>query len=330
MNNMQIRKIIPDADLEKTLGIWNAVSASGGFYKPFDKAAFYNRLFQCPVYNEDCAFIAEADGIPVGFACGYMKREDTGDPSKPGYCNTVAVIPEYRNKGIGAALLHAVEDRFRALGKKSVRCVYVNSVPWPWYIPHTDGHDHPCAPALPVNSDEYFFFLHNGYAVNGFMDAFHLPLSEYEMPEKVRVKMKENEERGYKIEFYKEGYHYGLDEFYKNINHPSFESAIRANLQKEKPDPFLVVSHNGRVMGWTGAMYTEPSGRAHFDGITVDPQIRGNGLGKALFCTLCEESKKAGSKFMTFYTGLDNPAMYIYLSAGFRIAQTFAMMKKEL
>ncbi len=287
-------------------------------------------LFESPLYRRESAFIAEENGEALGFACGYIRPQDKENPDAPGYCNTVAVKPEHRGKGVGSALLEAVENGFRAEGRKAVRCVYVGSVVWPWYIPNTNDHDHPCAPALPVNSDEYFFFLHHGYAVNGFMDAFHLPLSEYRMPEKVRAKMKENERNGYKIEFYKEGYHYGLEEFYKNINHPSFESAIRANLEKEKPDPFLVVSYNGKVMGWTGAMYTEPSGRAHFDGITVDPQIRGNGLGKALFCTLCEESKKAGSKFMTFYTGLDNKARYIYLSAGFKIAQTFAMMKKEL
>ena len=32
---------------------------------------------------------------------------------------------------------------------------------------------------------------------------------------------------------------------------------------------------------------------------------------------------------MTFFTGLDNPARYIYLSAGFKIAQSFADMKKN-
>ncbi|MFR5892303.1 MAG: hypothetical protein ACLUG4_07560 [Bacilli bacterium] len=33
---------------------------------------------------------------------------------------------------------------------------------------------------------------------------------------------------------------------------------------------------------------------------------------------------------MTFFTGLDNPARYIYLFAGFKIAQSFADMKKIL
>ena len=62
-------------------------------------------------------------------------------------------------------------------------------------------------------------------------------------------------------------------------------------------------------------MYTEESGRAHFDGIVIDPTIRGGGVGKALFCTLCQYSKEHGSKFMTFFTGLENPARNIYLFA---------------
>ena len=82
------------------------------------------------------------------------------------------------------------------------------------------------------------------------------------------------------------------------------------------------------MVGWTGAIWTEPSGRGHFDGIIVDEDIRGAGLGKALFCYLCYQSKLNGASYMTFFTGLDNPARYIYLGAGFKIAQSFADMKK--
>ena len=32
---------------------------------------------------------------------------------------------------------------------------------------------------------------------------------------------------------------------------------------------------------------------------------------------------------MTFFTGLDNPARRIYLFVGFKIAQSFADMKKD-
>ena len=68
-------------------------------------------------------------------------------------------------------------------------------------------------------------------------------------------------------------------------------------------------------------MYTEETGRGHLDGICVDPNERGGGLGKALFCNLCEYLKNHGSTYMTFFTGLDNPARYIYLFAGFIVLQ---------
>ena len=33
---------------------------------------------------------------------------------------------------------------------------------------------------------------------------------------------------------------------------------------------------------------------------------------------------------MTFYTGLNNHARYIYMGAGFKIIQSYALMKKPL
>ena len=41
-------------------------------------------------------------------------------------------------------------------------------------------------------------------------------------------------------------------------------------------------------------MYTESTGRGHLDGICVHPSTRGTGLGKALFCYLCDYLKKDG------------------------------------
>ena len=95
--------------------------------------------------------------------------------------------------------------------------------------------------------------------------------------------------------------------------------------------PFgAVIVKDGKVKGWTGAMWNEESGRGHFDGIAILEEVRGRGLGKALFSLLAYHSKLNGAKFMTFYTGLTNHARYIYMGAGFKIIQSFAIMKKEL
>ena len=116
----------------------------------------------------------------------------------------------------------------------------------------------------------------------------------------------------------------------EQLNIYDFEKVIRSNLELEKPYPFLVVAKDNKIVGWTGAMWNEESGRGHFDGIAILECVRGRGLGKALFSLLALYNKKGGAKFMTFYTGLKNHARYIYMGAGFKIIQSFALMKEEL
>ena len=161
-------------------------------------------------------------------------------------------------------------------------------------------------------------------------DAFHLDLSKFKMPQRVIDDLEKLAKNNIIIELYDANKHYGLEEFYEEIQSEPFERVIRYNLSLKEPKPFAVVVKDNKVYGWTGAFYTEPSGRAHFDGIIVAPHVRGNGLGRALFATLAQYSKENGSSFMTFFTGRTNFARYIYLSLGFKIIQSFAVMEKEI
>lgn len=326
---MEIRVFNKELDSKKVVDLWNEVVKEDDFYYQFTEEEYTRILFNNPHFKAEGAICAYEGDELIGFACGMIRNEDMEKPEAPGYMNTIMVKKAYRRQGIGTKLLNAVEKYFADCGKGASRCVFISPVNWPWYIPGTDHHNHPGCPAVPVNSDYYFFLLHNHYHVQGHIDAFHLPLAEYHMPEKVVQKMKENAEKGLTIEVYDPEKHYGVEEFCEAINNPGFARSIRYNLQREEPRPFLIVSDYGRMAGWTGPMYTEETGRGHLDGIAVDPNVRGGGLGKSLFCSLCEYSKKQGSKFMTFFTGLENPARYIYLGAGFDIVQTFAIMKKE-
>lgn len=315
---------------EQVYNLFMSDVVSEGFYQEFDKEGFYNFLYKNPHFKESGAFVAVEGEEVIGFALGWIKKEDEEDATKPGYFNTIFVKKEYRRQYVATKLFEKVVEWFKANGKTFVRSVFLGPCNWPWYIPETEKHNHPGLPAVPINTPYYFFLTRNDFHVQGHIDAFHLPLAKFEMNPDVLKRMEENEKKGLKIEVYDPEKHYGVEEFCEAINNPGFARSIRYNLNREKPYPFLIVSDNGRMAGWTGPMYTESTGRGHLDGIAVDPNVRGGGLGKSLFCSLCDYSKKQGSSFMTFFTGLENPARYIYLYAGFRICQSFAIMKKEI
>lgn len=299
------------------------------FFKPLSEEEFAVKLFKNPNFQKEGTFVALDDEKLVGFASGSIREVDKENPNASGYLHTFIVEKEYRRQGIGTKLLELVENYFTENGRNSSRFVFLSGICWPWYIPYTK-HEHPGMPAVRMNSDFYLFLYHHGYFVNSIHEGFHLPLSEYQLPEKVVKQMEENQKRGLTVEVYDAEKHYGIDEFCEVIQNPGFAHSIKSNLNKPNPNPFLVALHNNKVVGWTGAMYTEETGRGHLDGICVDPNERGGGLGKALFCYLCAYLKDHGSTYMTFFTGLENPARYIYMFAGFKVAQSFADMKKNL
>lgn len=308
--------------------VFDSLTKEEMFYKEHTKDEFVNRLFNSSNFRKEGTFVALDGDKVVGFASATVRTVDIDNPNASGYIHTFVVKKEYRRQGIGGKLIELIEQYIKEQGKNSSRFVFLSGINWPWYIPHTDKHEHPGMPAVRMNSDFYLFLYHHGYVINSIHEGFHLPLSEYELPNSVVKKMAENEKEGLVVEVYDPNKHYGIDEFCENIQNAGFAASIKYNLNREKPFPFLVAANNNRVVGWTGAMWNEPSGRGHFDGIAVDPNQRGGGLGKALFCNMCLFNKNNGSKYMTFFTGLDNVARYIYLSAGFKIAQSFADMKK--
>ena len=301
------------------------------FYKVMSQEEFNAHVFKNPNFQAEGTFLAVEGEKLLGIGSALVRSSDDNNPNASGYIHTFIVKKEYRRQGIGSKLLELCEEYIKSKGRKSSRLVFLSPINYPWYIPHTDHHLHPGTPAVRINSEFYIFLYHHNYFVNSIHEGFHLPLSEYELPESVVKKMEENNKKGLYVEIYDPNKHYGVEEFCQKIekSNAGFANAIRNNLKKEEPKPFLCANVNGKMVGWTGAMWNEESGRGHFDGIIVDEDIRGAGLGKALFCYLCYQSKLNGAKYMTFFTGLDNPARYIYLSAGFKIAQSFADMKKN-
>lgn len=316
-------------DVQDIVDLWNLDIAEDGFFKPLELDDFMKRFVNDVDFNFDGCFGAFVDNKLIGYVFAFIREQTKANPNAAGYLNTLVVKKEYRKQGIGDHLVDLAEKFIKDNGRPAILACDYLPVCYGWYIPGFPGHDHPCAPGIRVNSEEYFFLIHRGYEAVGFEDAFHLNLSSYKLSDSVNKILERNAKDGITIEFYDPKKHSGLDEFYEDINAIDFTKCIKANLALDKPNPFLIINENGKVKGWTGALWNEASGRGHFDGIIISESVRGRGLGKALFSMLAYQSKLNGAKFMTFYTGLNNHARYIYMGAGFKIVQTYAIMKKE-
>ena len=314
-------------ELDLMCDLWNDVMDEEKFFAPFSHKEYQEKMMNNSDFDLDYVFGAFDDANLIGYSMGILRQRYKDNPNTGAYINAILVKKEYRHKGIGDKLLSLVEDKFRSIGKLNINASYFLPSCYEWYVPHTDKHNHPCAPGIRINSEYYFFLLHHGYESIAFEDAFHLDLKNYQISSSIQEILDKNKKEGITIELYNPKKHYGLEEFYKDINTYDFEKVIRENLELDKPYPFLVVSNNGKIVGWTGAMWNEKSGRGHFDGIIISPSVRGKGLGKALFSLLAYYSKQNGAEFMTFYTGLTNHARYIYMKAGFKIVHATKNLK---
>lgn len=305
-------------DLYSILEIWNEEYSDCHFLKPLE----LNELLEITnnsKFNWDNTISVRKSNSLIGYLFYYDNN----------ICVFI-VKKEYRKKGIASKMFKLAENSIKQSGYKEVLIKYSLPMCFGWYIPKTNKHDHPCAPGIRINSNEYLFLSYQGYDPYSYQDVFHLNLEKFKLSDDIKVLINSLNDENIKIEVYDSSKHYGIDEFYEKLKIEDFIRVIKYNLELDKPKPFLVVSKDNRVVGWTGAMWNEKSGRGHFDGIAILDEIRGKGVGKVLFSKLVEFNKHNGAEFMTFYTGLINHARFIYKSAGFKIVQSFCFMKKNI
>ena len=96
------------------------------------------------------------------------------------------------------------------------------------------------------------------------------------------------------------------------------------------PRPILAAVHGDRIVGFTGPVDVQKSGRGWFTGICTDPECGGRGIATALFNLLMQSFAQRGAKFSTLFTGTENHAQKIYRRAGMAPARAFTLMSKPL
>lgn len=313
--------------------LWNNSCGSEMPYKPFSLDGFREKFIENRNFSYEGTFVCIGDGKVIGFANGICKKEflpgETNE-NTPGYLTFILVDKNYRNRGLGTLLLKAVEEYFIKNGKKQFHVTFFNPIKLEWYVPGTDGHDHNNAPGVDTEGPGFGFLLRNGYSVRTREAAFHLDLSGYERSSKLLEKAEELRQKGIYTGFYDRKEHYGFDELFDDLGSEDWRKEIKDNLALEKPYPVIVAAHKGKICGFAGPIRVQESGRGWFAGIGIHSSYRGMGIMPVLFDLLLDGFKKAGARFSTLFTGIENPARKVYERFGFSAVKTWAVMFKEI
>lgn len=306
--------------------LWNTAGVKQGF-APLSMEKFHQLLTGHPDFSPEFTFVMEKNNEICGFVNGCTGNHiPKGDVR--GYFTCLILSAAEDTDENSRLLLEALEYAFRMAGKTYSAVTFFNPIRLPWIIPGTKGHQHNNAPGIALDVPLHDRLLSAGYRETTRECAMYLKLSDYKAPNWLTGKAAQMAQEGYSVARYDPAKHKGLQEMVDALNNPMWSAEIP---EAGKTGMNLLVGLCGNTCaGFTGPIYPEDTGRGYFAGLGVAPQYEGHGLGTLLFHRLLQEEKRAGSQYMSLFTGEKNPARFIYLGAGFRAVRTFGVLLKEL
>ncbi len=330
---MRIR-VFEKADLPEVMNLWNASAAAGEVaYKPLTAEIFQTKFLLSPHYSPEYSLVAEEDGRVIGFVNGIYKKiflpKETPE-NTPGYLTVIFVDASHRHRGVGTALLKALTDAFSQAGKKTISCSGNNPVNLPWLVPGTHGHDHNNAPGVEVDCAGYGFLLKQGFEDKYSEVAMYLNLADYVPPPDLRERQERLLAEGIQTGRYDVSLGCDFDRMCDRVGSEYWRKVLFDETHAQTPRPILAAVHEGHIVGFTGPVDREPSGRGWFTGICTDPVFECRGIATVLFNLLMQEFIACGAAFSTLFTGKENHAQRLYLRTGFQVVRRFAIMSRVL
>ena len=264
-----------------------------------------------------------------------------------GACGIVINPGAYTHTSI--ALLDAVKALGEGIGKKSLVVSGDNPVHLAWLIPGANGHDHNNAPGVDENGMGYPFLMKRGFHDDYHEISLYLDLSNYVWDEKLDGMIEKLAAEGIRVGRWEiglgEDYNGMCDrvgsEYWRNVlkreiaawhsGQPNDDPELWPDgVKPAGPRPILTATKDDKIIGFTGPVDLQKSGRGWFTGICSDPEYGGKGIGSVLFNLLMREFVDEGAKFCSLFTGLDNHAQKIYMRAGLRVKAHFSVLSCPL
>ena len=344
-----IRPFQPE-DLPAIVRIWNeCVKAGETLLYPVTDDSFLRLFCEKPWCAPENLLIAERDGRPLGFIHGVAPMSFPGARPGDAYLSQIMVDRAFRRQGIGQALLNALAARMKALGAGRLLISSLNPVNLSWRIPGSPGHDHNNMPGADMECPGFGFLTESGFSVLYREVAMYIDLSGYRPPEGLDELRDTLRRQGIETGPYDAALHCGYDRMCDRVGSEYWRDVLRTEIDAWKkgrpnederfwpdgrkpasPRLLLTAVHDGQIVGFTGPVDLQKSGRGWFTGICTDPEFGRRGIATVLFNGLLDAFVREGAAFTSLFTGEDNPAKKIYSGAGMREARRFALMALPL
>ena len=338
------------SDISTVERIWNGCADCGEvLYFPISADGIRKLFLEGEGRDPGLFLVYEEQGSVLGFVQGVAPESFRGGKPGRAYLTVLMVSPEARNGGIGTALLKAMEHEMRGRGADRLEISSLNPINLSWKIPGSPGHDHNNMPGLDLACPGAGFFLRSGFENQVSEIAMYLNLSGYRMDPSVPEKQKRLLQDGIRTGPYDPAWHCGFDRMCSRVGSDYWRDVLRTEIrahelgrpnedsrmwpdgmQPKGPRVLLTAVSGSEIVGFTGPVDLQKSGRGWFTGICTDPEYEGRGIATVLFNLLMQRFVEEGAQFSTLFTGKNGHARKVYERAGLRPVREFGHMIKSI